>query len=142
MTESVADVVERLETLQPREGLDYFVESLETEVGEGLRGVFYGDFETRSYQVAYANPTVLDDYSSNDVEDIVDDIALEQLTARQQEKLYEPLGELEVTVRVFEGGINVMGWGTTEIPTVYVGLDGDTANIRPATRLLRALFSV
>jgi hypothetical protein len=116
----------------PDEATEAVVEALRERVGEHLRAVFYGDFREREYHVLHASTAVVEQYSAEDVEAIADDVALEWVAEARQGDLYEPIGELEVTVRVFERGINVVAWGRGEDPTVFVGLDGD-ASALPAT---------
>jgi hypothetical protein len=119
--------------------MDEVAETLRTEIGASLRGVFYGDFKTREYTVAYANESVLTEYSPDETEQIVDDIALEQVGTARQETLFEPIGSLRFTVRYFEDGINLMAWGFEDVPTVYIGLDEDVRNVPVVIERLRAL---
>lgn len=114
-------------------------ETLRAELGDSLRGVFYGDFKTREYTVVYAHEETLDQYTAEQTEQIVDDIALEQVGTARQEALFDPIGSLRFTVRYFEDGTNVMAWNVQDIPSVYIGLDGDAQNVPIVLEQLRTL---
>lgn len=121
------------------EMMTQLADALRAGIGDSLRGVFYGDFKTREYTIAYAHEETLDQYTAEQTEQIVDDIALEQVGKARQEALFEPVGSLRFTVRYFDDGINVMAWGVEDVPTVYIGLDGDAKNVPIVLEQLRAL---
>ena len=112
--------------------IDQLVVALRERVGDGLRGVFYGEFREREYSVAYASETVLDDYSTDQIDSIVDDVAFENLHRDRKADLHEPLGRYTTSVEVFDDGINVVVLGDDDLPTVFVGMDGDVSNVTPA----------
>lgn len=119
--------------------IDELATVLREELGDDLRGVFYGNFKTREYQVVYADEQTLAQYPPGETEQIVDDIALEQVGTPRQEALFEPIGSLEFTVRHFEDGINVMAWGFDGVPTIYVGLGSDERTVPTVIQEIRSL---
>ncbi len=117
--------------------LEKLVDALEDSVGDGLRGVFYGDFRHREYSVAYASESVTDGYSPEQIDEIVDDVVFEKLHSDRKNDLHEPIGDYTASVEVFEEGINVILLGYDDVPTIFVGMDGDVANLTPALEAVR-----
>lgn len=111
--------------------IESLVDRLESRVEDGLRGVFYGDFRERDYTIAYASEEALDGYEPGHVDDVVDDVVLDVLSAERKEELHDPVGPLRSTVEVYEDGVNVVVLGYEDAPTVFVGLDGDVSNVTP-----------
>ncbi|UPV99749.1 hypothetical protein M0R88_14665 [Halorussus gelatinilyticus] len=111
--------------------IERLVAALQDAVGDGLRGVFYGEFRERDYAVAYASEAALDGYSADQIGDVVDDVALEKLHSDRKSELHEPLGEYTASVEVFEDGVNVVVL-EYDVPTVFVEMDGDVTNVSPA----------
>src|SRR6056297_994390 len=117
--------------------LGELVDALEDSVGKSLRGVFYGDFRHREYSVAYASESVTAGYSPDQIDEIVDDVVFEKLYSDRKDDLHDPLGNYTASVEVFEEGINVILLGYDDLPTVFVGMDGDVANLTPALETVR-----
>src|SRR6056297_936797 len=117
--------------------LEELVAALEDSVGGGLRGVFYGDFRHREYSIAYASESVTDDYSADQIVEIVEDVVFEKLHSDRKDDLHEPLGDYTASVEVFEEGVNVILLGYDDVPTIFVGMDGDVANLTPALETVR-----
>ncbi|UPV73699.1 hypothetical protein M0R89_14270 [Halorussus limi] len=117
--------------------IERLVSSLRERIGDGLRGVFYGDFREREYSVAYASEDATEGYSADQIRDVVDDVAFEQLHSDRKNDLHEPLGRYTASVEVFEDGINLIFIETEDAPTIFVGMDGDVANVTPALETAR-----
>ncbi|MFC3476760.1 hypothetical protein [Halobacterium litoreum] len=111
--------------------IEALVDRLESRAGDGLRGVFYGDFRERDYTIAYASEDALDGYEPGHVDDVVDEVVLDVLSADRKETLHDPVGPLRCTVEVYDDGVNVVVLGYEAAPTVFVGLDGDVSNVSP-----------
>jgi hypothetical protein len=122
------------------EQIDELVAELQSSLGTHLRGVFYGDFENRDYQVAYADADVTSNYSADDIDAIVEDVSFQQLDYERKEAVHEPLGDYLVDVEVYETGINVIVLGY-DAPTLLIGLDGDPACISPTVATVDAVLS-
>lgn len=112
--------------------IDALVETLEANVGDGLRGVFYGDFRNREYSVAYAAEGALDGYTVGEVDEIIEDVSFEKMDTDRRNDLHEPLGKYTATVEVFDDGINLVVVGYDDAPTIFVGMTGDVGNVTPA----------
>jgi hypothetical protein len=121
------------------EQIDELVAELRSRVEPHLRGVFYGDFENRDYHVAYADGSVTDEYTAEDIDAIVEDVSFSQLDYERKDAIHEPLGEYLVDVEVYAEGINVIVLGY-DTPTILVGLDGDPAGISPAVAAVAAVL--
>lgn len=121
------------------EQIDELVAELRSRVDPHLRGVFYGDFENRDYHVAYADGSVTDEYTAEDIDAIVEDVSFSQLDYERKDAIHEPLGEYLVDVEVYAEGINVIVLGY-DTPTILVGLDGDPAGISPAVAAVAAVL--
>jgi len=111
--------------------IEAFVDLLELRAGDGLRGVFYGNFRERDYAVAYASEDALDGYEPGHVDEVVDEVVLDVLSADRKAELHDPVGPLRCTVEVYEDGVNVVVLGYEDAPTIFVGLDGDVSNVTP-----------
>lgn len=121
------------------EQIDELVAELRSRVDSHLRGVFYGDFENRDYNVAYTDGTVTDEYSTEDIDAIVEDVSFKQLDYDRKESVHEPLGPYLVDVEVYAEGINVVVLGY-DTPAILIGLDSDPAAISPAVAAVAAVL--
>jgi len=79
-------------------------EYLLAEVGDDLRSVV--TYDRDDYDVAYARDDVRAKYSQRRIEKVVRDLEVESLSREIQEDLYVH-GDLEATVRCFDGGIEM-----------------------------------
>ncbi|KTG11487.1 hypothetical protein AUR64_04340 [Haloprofundus marisrubri] len=138
MEQTVEELSEQLSDAESSEKPQLLVEALKQALGESLRTVAYGDFRQREYNILYADPATFEQYSPEDIEEIADDVKLEEMAAKRQSDLYDPLGDLEMTIRVFGDGINVIARATGEGSTIYIGIDGEKANLFPVMELLEA----
>ncbi|WP_276301124.1 hypothetical protein [Halorussus lipolyticus] len=120
--------------------IDALVAALEERVGDGLRGVFYGDFREREYSVAYADDGALEGYSVEEVGKVIEDVSFEKLHSDRRSDLHEPLGRYTATVEVFDDGINLVVVGYDDAPTIFVGIEGDVANVTPALEAMREVL--
>ncbi|MGB9986240.1 hypothetical protein [Salarchaeum japonicum] len=105
---------------------------LREQVGETLRGVVIADLRERDFDVIYMREDIWELYSDETQQEIFEDAVFEAMGMDHKEDLFEPLGGLEATVRVFEGGINVLAW--TDDYGVFVGLGPDEDAIPSAVR--------
>lgn len=122
-------------TPQRAEGL---TDALRSNLGDGLRTIAVGSIPDRDYEVTYIRPDVDDQYTDEMREDIFQDLVLERVAEGHQQDLFPPLGDLEYTVRVFEGGINIVGWRGEAV--VFVGLDDDESLIPSAISACRQVL--
>lgn len=113
------------------------VERLHEDLGDALRGVVLADIRDREFDVLYMREDVWDMYEEETQRDIFEDAVFEALGRQRQEDLFEPLGDLRSTVRVFDYGINVMAWEGRD--GVFVGLGPDEDAIPPAVRTAEVL---
>lgn len=120
--------------MNPQRATDV-TESLQRELGDGLRTVACGNVPNREYDITYMREDIERLYSEEMRNDIVDEIVLENIAEARQTDLFPPLGRLRYTARVFEHGINLVGW--KEDDAVFVGLDDDEELIPPAIGVLR-----
>jgi len=111
---------------------------LRDAVGDGLRTVATGNTVAESFDIAYMREDIDALYSPEERDEILHDLVLENLVEVRQEDLFAPLGGLEFTSRVFEHGINVVGWDGEE--GVFVGLDPDTTLIPTTMETCRSVF--
>ncbi|WP_135851659.1 DUF7522 family protein [Halorussus salinus] len=110
-------------------------DGLRTNVGDGLRTVAVGRVPEEEYDVTYMRSDIDDLYTDEMRENILEEIVLEHIAEARKEGLFPPLGALEYTIRVFEEGINLVGW--TDETAVFVGLDADPELIAPAVAACR-----
>lgn len=120
--------------------IDALVATLEDRVGDGLRGVFYGNFQDREYSVAYAAEDALSGYTIGEVNEIIEDVSFEKLDSDRRNDLHEPLGQYTATVAVFDDGINLVVVGYDDAPTIFVGMNGDVTNVTPALEAVEEVF--
>jgi hypothetical protein len=101
--------------------VDQLVTFLRDRVGENLRSVVYYDGE--EYDVAYLQEDVREQYSADEMEEVVEDLGFEALTKPMQEELYVH-GSLNCTVKCFEDAIE-MNFPFSEREGVAVSLSGE-----------------
>ncbi|MEF8806509.1 hypothetical protein [Natronomonas sp.] len=118
--------------MAPADLLD--VPELRAELGGALRTVAVGDIEERDYEVLYMRPDVSDQYSGETQDRIFEDLVFEYVGSPAREEDFEPLGDLEFTIRSFENGQVVMCWGDDLL--LYVTLDPSSHFVPPTMRLL------
>ena len=122
-----------------RDQVDTLVRNLREELGEDLRGVFWGNFAIETYTVAYIHEDVRAEYDSATVADMVNVLVDEQLRSHGFDELSHLLGEMEVTVRVFEQSTQLMAWDPHTERGVFVAVTADEEDIPPTIRALREL---
>ena len=110
-------------------------EALRSDVGDGLRTVAVGDVPEREYDVAYMRPDIDELYTDEMRENIFEEIVLEHIAEARKEDLFPPLGGLEYTVRIYQQGVNLVGW--TDETAVFVGLDPDPKLVAPTVAVCR-----
>ncbi|GAD52704.1 hypothetical protein MBEHAL_1464 [Halarchaeum acidiphilum MH1-52-1] len=110
------------------ESIARFVDDAREHLGDDLQAVVYGDVEEKEYSVAYARTGFGERQEIEEVSNVVEEHTLERIEVPYQESLHPTLGDLEVTIRVYEEGINVLGWGWNgESSLVVVYLDRDAS---------------
>ncbi|GAA0292053.1 hypothetical protein GCM10009066_03200 [Halarchaeum salinum] len=112
------------------ENIDRFVDAARERLGDHLQAVVHGDTEHEEYTLAYTQSAFCERYEIEDATDIVEEHTLEWIEVPYQESLHPTLGDLEVTIRIYEDGVNVHGWrwdGESSIVIVY--LDDDVSDI-------------
>lgn len=122
-----------------RDQVDTLVRTLRDELGEDLRGVFWGNFAAENYTAAYIQDDVRDEYDSATTAEMVNVLVDEQLRTHGFDDLSHLLGDLDVTVRIFEESTQLMAWDPHSERGVFVALTADEEHIPPAIRALRAL---
>ncbi|WP_134670719.1 DUF7522 family protein [Halorussus marinus] len=123
-----------MDALAPTE----LTEALQTDVGDGLRTVAVGDLTDREYSIVYIRDNIDETYSEDMREEIFEEMVFEHISEARQTDLFPPLGSLEFTTRIFEDGINVVGWD--EEVAVFVGLDPDPTLIPTTVEACRRAF--
>lgn len=116
-----------------------FAERLRSAIGEPLRTVAVGDLDAQAYEVTYMRDDIAELYPPETRDEIFRDALLENVAERRQEELFEPLGTLNFTTRVFDGGINVYCW-IDETESVFVGLGEDIGYIEPVISICRDVY--
>jgi hypothetical protein len=116
-----------------------YAERLQSALGEPLRTVAVGDLEHQLYEVVYMREDIGELYPAEKRDEIVRDALLENVAERRQEELFSPLGALNFTTRVFDGGINVYCW-IDEDEAVFVGLGEEIGLIEPTISICRELY--
>jgi len=105
-------------------------DALQEAVGDGLRTVAVADVSEQTYELAYMRPDIDELYTEEMREDILQEVVLEHIAEARKEDLFTPLDGLEYTVRIYGGGINLVGW--TDDTAIFVGLDRDLELVPPA----------
>ncbi|SIQ89532.1 hypothetical protein SAMN05421858_0725 [Haladaptatus litoreus] len=117
---------------------DELITELQDAVGDSLRTIAIGDADSETFSIAFMRDDIGALYSDSERQKIAHDLVLENLVEVRQEDLFEPLGDLQFTTRVFEHGINVIGWGGTR--GAFIGLDPDETLIPTTIRACRTVF--
>ena len=112
---------------------------LESALGDPLRTVAIGDLDHQLYEVVYMREDIGQLYPSEKRDEIFNDALLENVAERRQEELFSPLGRLNFTTRVFDGGINVYCW-IDEDEAVFVGLGEEIGLIEPTISICRDVY--
>ncbi|MFC7080377.1 DUF7522 family protein [Halorussus caseinilyticus] len=96
-------------------------EFLRNRVGDHLRSVIYYDDD--GGEVLYVREDVADQYTDDDIDQVVRDVRLEAVEKPHQESLYEH-GPLNCTVRSFDDAVE-MHFPHDETSGTAVALDGE-----------------
>lgn len=119
--------------MAPADHLD--VSELRSELGSALRAAAVGDLDDRDYDVLYMRPDVEEKYSTEAQDRIFEDLVFEYVASPAREDDFEPLGDLNFTIRSFENGHVVMCWEDDLL--LYVSLDPSSHFVPPTMRLLQ-----
>ncbi|SEO72756.1 hypothetical protein SAMN04487948_104396 [Halogranum amylolyticum] len=122
-----------------RDQVDALIDTLQQELGADLRGVFWGDLAAKNYAVAYLHDDVRAEFDSTTVAELVDVLVDEQLRTHGFNELTHLLGELDVTVRVFEESTQLLAWDPRSERGVFVATTADETALPPVIRALRDL---
>ena len=123
-----------------RKKADALVDALRDDLGEGLHGVFYGNFRERDYTVAYLHEDVRKEFEPGKITDLVSVIVDEQLDIHDHGDLSHMLGDVRVTVRAFENAAHVLLWDSREDTGLMVGVTPDAATVGTALGAVEAEF--
>lgn len=104
--------------LEASEGLTEF---LKERVGNHLRSVIF--YDNNGGEVLYVRDDVADEYSENDIEEVVRDVRLEAVEKPHQESLYSH-GPLNCTLRSFDDAVE-LHFPHDETSGTAVALDGE-----------------
>ncbi|MFC4450010.1 DUF7522 family protein [Halorussus aquaticus] len=96
-------------------------EFLQDRVGDHLRSVIY--YDESGGDVLYVRDDVVDEYTDDDIEQVVRDVRLEAVEKPHQESLYEH-GPLNATIRCFGEAVE-MHFPHDETSGTAVALDGE-----------------
>ncbi|MFB6171060.1 MAG: hypothetical protein ABEJ23_00895 [Haloarculaceae archaeon] len=118
------------------------VDDLSAALGDSLRVVAVADFDAGEYDVQYIRPDVRSQYSEADVERIYQDVGVSGFAKEIQDELYEPIGEAEGSIDVFENGINVVRWNEDGAQAIFVGLVRDLDAATTAFEQTASVFPV
>lgn len=114
---------------------DALTEALQSDLEDGLRAVAVADLSKKAYEIVYIRDDIAAQYTDEMRDEIFEEMVLENIAEARQTDLFPPLGRLRFTARVFEHGINVVGWDDDE--AVFVGLDDDESRIPKAIAACR-----
>lgn len=113
-------------------------DALQTELGEGLRAVAIGRITDREYDVLYMREDIDEKYTEEMRQEVFEEVILESIAEDHQKNLFPTLGGLQYTIRVFEGGINLLAWQDEE--AIFVGMDHEENLICPAIEVCRRVL--
>lgn len=123
-----------------RTELDGFVDDVRQELDDDqLLGVFWGNFKERDYSVIYLHPGVREELSAGTAVDFVQTLAEEQLPTHEHRELEHTVGELDLSIRMFEEVTEVLAWNTERQVGVFVALMPSAENLEPTVEALREL---
>ncbi|WP_435154372.1 hypothetical protein [Haladaptatus sp. DFWS20] len=120
-----------------RAQVETLVTELRDELGDSLHGVFYGDFVETNYSVTYLHDDVRDQFSSAEIRKILDTITEEQIDLHDHDELAHLVGDVEITIRLFEHSAHVLAWNPRENEGVFVGLAPDPMTFGPTVEAFR-----
>lgn len=105
------------------EQLDQLAAFLRDRVGDDLRSITHYDFDTREYEIVYGRADVMELYSEDTIDKIVQSYETDSLGKTVEESRYQH-GDLNCIVRCFDGGIeiNLVEDGAG----VVIGLEAET----------------
>jgi hypothetical protein len=95
-----------------------------------LRGIADGTvlgiglYEGGDYEVLFIRPDFAERYSQDRLDEIARDMYLEGVSVEYQEQMLSDMGDLNATIRLFEGATSI-NVPLSENAGVGVGLDGD-----------------
>ncbi len=122
-----------------RDVVDELVRRLQGELGDDLHGVFYGDFAAGDYAVAYLHDGIREQFEVHELVDLARYLATEQQTTHEPRGISHLLGDLEVTVRVFERSTHVVARDTDASFGIFVGISADPTTLPPVVEAIREL---
>lgn len=108
---------------------------LKKELGSALRTTVVGDIDSGESEVVYVRSDVEQEYPPEMRDRIFETLVFEYLGSPAKESDFEPLGELEFTVRSFENGNIVMGWN--EELLMFVSVEPSAHFVAPTIRILK-----
>jgi hypothetical protein len=102
-------------------------ESIVSELRERYPGSVraVATYDQDSYTVEYSGEGVDEEYSSEDVENIYDDVVLQDVGSVFHETLFHDMGEVRGKIRIFEDGTVAHFWPTDGEDGLFVSLDGE-----------------
>ncbi|MFC7081021.1 hypothetical protein [Halorussus caseinilyticus] len=110
-------------------------DALSGALGDGLRTVAVGNVSVPEYEIIYMRPDIDELYTEEMRENILQEIVFEHIAEARNEDLFPPLAGLEYTVRIYEQGMNLVGW--TDDTALFVGLDPDEELLPTAIEVCR-----
>lgn len=111
------------------------VSELRAELGSALQAAAVGDVDSREYELLYVRPDVERTCDPETGDRIFQSLVFEYIGRPAQESDFEPLGDLQFTVRSFENGNVVFCWDDEYLH--FVSLDASEHFVPVAMRLLK-----
>lgn len=102
---------------------DPIVDQLRSEHGSSLRAV--ATYDRDHYELQYARQDVRTGYSTEEMDEIYDDIVLQDIEHPVHEDLFDDMGAIRGKFRVFADGTVAHFWPTEADEGVFIALDGD-----------------
>lgn len=119
--------------------VDAAVTELQSELGDDLRGVFWGNFPQRDYAKAYLPPEA-DDVDPTIIIELIEYLVDEQLPAENpshslSDELSTALGDFQLSVRIFTNRALCLAWNHNDSIGIFVGTTVD-ADLSVVTRTI------
>lgn len=100
---------------------DALVSDLQTIAGDAILGI--GVYDGGDYDVLFINDDFAERYAQDRLDEIARDMYLEGVSVEYQQQMLSDMGDLNATVRLFEGATSI-NVPLSENAGVGVGLDG------------------
>lgn len=111
------------------EGAEQLASFLLDELGDDLRSVVW--YADREFEYVYARDDVMDEYSDDEIQDVVNDLTMDSLQKPSKERLYAH-GTLRSVVECYDDGI--------EMHFIHDDAEGISIGLEPAAFISHRTF--